>query len=710
MALTLTLTPSSGSIHAEVSGLDVTHLSDRHFSWYLDGRLKTKTVCKPGQFTHSTVLAPVYFASHHEVRVEIYGDDELYANLIGETDTTYASIPRWTWTGSNVEASAEQTAAAYTAATGQGLTADFHHKVWNDLVAYAKTVLDAAGLSWIGGDAVMSEADKVLYARDFNRLVDNIRYPFWTWSDQPGSYGYLGRLIMLGGDVLYGQYLIELTERLNTMVSLYNGTANTLETGYREDLVMVHASSLLTRRSAPMSGESMLGALQIPKSALRTYPRVLLSGAEPLIFTSRAPLTAQPSAQLAERNYLRLWESAFLVAGVWVHILADHALSISGRFRMAYAPALSFGVDSASVLDAHMVLGLAETLPMGAASAAEISSSAQLYRCMVAGINASLPVAWEMAAALKSGPGAAIMSAAATQFAALAEMACKRAGSLSGTVPVSHSASASILAGPAALAAGNVALGHTVSGGIAAAHAAGSAGHVILGHASGAELRCGASASISGAAMHSSTAHGGMTKSVPAPVIAGARAAHTVTAEIRSARPAETSGSCSAAADMSGLLVSSNPHYIHGAAQAAAEMEALPVMRPTVRQGGHSGNVISFVAGLAMRGVVNLAGSAGITAVTVAALEIEGEKDWEYPVPVGDKLKITQVYEISTMGGVLELDAKLWDYPTADGDKLLIIQAYNPVPMDGVLEFDGDTFAVPYAYSVTETGDKLEVE
>lgn len=122
---------------------------------------------------------------------------------------------KWDWAASNGNATAEETAAAYTALTTGGKTKDFVAAVWNDIIAK----ISEQRISWRGKEwdaSILSLDDTKLSAGEnmtavrFNSAVSNI-WPVesWPWADT------LGRTQIQKGDRCYGVYFIHLTDGLN---------------------------------------------------------------------------------------------------------------------------------------------------------------------------------------------------------------------------------------------------------------------------------------------------------------------------------------------------------------------------------------------------------------------------------------------------------------------------------------------------------------
>lgn len=152
------------------------------------------------------------------------------------------AITPWSWAASNGTASTAQTQAAYTAITIKGLTASFRRNVWNDLVSKVNEVAVAVRQAgWIPAYGNLTVSGTKMYrayedltADRFNTLRCNAAYPAWSWENDPSREGYLGRLDFrgaaaygeLGSDIVYGSYFIELTERLNQVIAILNGTGS----------------------------------------------------------------------------------------------------------------------------------------------------------------------------------------------------------------------------------------------------------------------------------------------------------------------------------------------------------------------------------------------------------------------------------------------------------------------------------------------------
>lgn len=265
MAISMSLTPFSNAITATVTELE----PKSRLVWYLDGKEFATETIDDGADTHTFTLAPVYFASTHVVKLEVYraDTDELVEAKTAQTSTLYADIPLWSWSESNGLASREQTSEAYQAAITQGLVANYSHLVWDDFVRLLKNALDEVGLPWLNtygsySNTLVGEIYGSLTAQRFNAVVQNIRYPYWTWEGFPGSYGYLGRQAVRSGDTVYGLYMTELAKYLNVVLGIYNGTANTRETSASIDTALAHDAIARSLHTAPIWHTSNLGSVR----------------------------------------------------------------------------------------------------------------------------------------------------------------------------------------------------------------------------------------------------------------------------------------------------------------------------------------------------------------------------------------------------------------------------------------------------------------
>lgn len=125
---------------------------------------------------------------------------------------------KWDWEVSNGNATAEETAAAYTALTTGGQTKAFTAAVWNDILAKISEQRKAwQGKAW--DETVLSfedsklSADRNMTAKRFNSAVLNI-WPIETWPWEET----LGRNNIQKGDRCIGAYFLYLTDGLNRWI------------------------------------------------------------------------------------------------------------------------------------------------------------------------------------------------------------------------------------------------------------------------------------------------------------------------------------------------------------------------------------------------------------------------------------------------------------------------------------------------------------
>ena len=352
MAVSLTLTPLSNAIIAAVSGLD-TSKKELQLFWFLDGKPFATEKVEPSDDAHSFTLAPVYFASTHTVGVTIYDAEEPIESLVAQTNTLYADIPTWRWVESNGQATMSQTLAAYEAATTKGLVADYSHLVWDDFVRLVKHALDEVGLPWLTtygsyDQTLVKETYGALTAKRFNAVVQNIRYPYWTWESLPGSYGYLGRQAVRSGDTVYGQYMIELAKYLNVMLWIYNGNANTSETSAFMSAALAHDAVALSRHSAPIRHTSNLGGVGENANLVRLN-RTLFGASGRSSINHVAALMAIAWKQFSASSRMALSENA----GACVN--RSHIISVSEASKLIHSAKAWYSPSTAmlGVADMH---------------------------------------------------------------------------------------------------------------------------------------------------------------------------------------------------------------------------------------------------------------------------------------------------------------------------------------------------------------------
>lgn len=296
MAVSLTAKMSARSITATVSGLSGEHTAGRTFKWRLDGgAVQTEKVHSAiTSYTHTFSL--VRYVSIHTVTVQISDikdTEQFYSGTVQVAD----SLSLWSWTASNGSSTAEQVKAAYAAVTSKGKTYDFSRLVWNDLADNTLSALVASGLSWSSiyttlADAKMTAAGDALTAKRFNSLVKNLRYPWMYWACKPARNGYLGRLAVSSGDIVYGAYLLELAHILNVMVD----AAGELGAGYAD----------LLRHSNTIAVQSLWSA------KLRAPAADHLSHGNIISFSGRQSLAAPVSRHLGASKNIAVSDSTGL--------------------------------------------------------------------------------------------------------------------------------------------------------------------------------------------------------------------------------------------------------------------------------------------------------------------------------------------------------------------------------------------------------------
>ena len=254
----LNLTSTSKSITAEVTGLDPLHDRDRRFKWYLDGVLKCNEVVEPPISEHDYTYTPVYFASWHTAKVEIYDaeTDELYFTAEDTISTLYPTITPWSWTASNGTATTFQTMAAKSALDTKGQTKDFGYKVWDDLINKIAEARQETGQIWLPTygtkpGSFIGVRYGSLMADKFNAAVINIAYPLWSWEKLSAVEGYIGRLQVKGvstmganADTVYAAYMLELARKLNLIIGIYNNTGQLTPLTIALNIALVMAAAL----------------------------------------------------------------------------------------------------------------------------------------------------------------------------------------------------------------------------------------------------------------------------------------------------------------------------------------------------------------------------------------------------------------------------------------------------------------------------------
>lgn len=641
MALTLTLRATSNSITATVSGLDTSYTNTRKFMWYLDGVLRAVETVEPGSSEHTYTITGVYFASEHSVRTEIYNAENgaLLAVTHGNASTLYANIPLWSWSASNGTASAAQTAAAYAAATSKGLVTDFRAKVWNDLVTLLHTALTGAGARWtgIGYNNILLSAGDPLTAQKFNAVVQNLRYPYWEWGGKPDSAGYLGRQDMRSGDWVYGKYIIELAKRLNTVIGIYNGTANTLETGYTESMSLrLDDVFAVSRHSAPAAYtehillDDTARAVSRPSEPAEINQSMLLSNYMGLIAKGKADMEYYEDMALLNR----------------LHI------AVNGNLLPA---AVDAGV---SELTARMAVDASPTLHLPGGAAASAVTTAAVLRGLISGrMEAEAPIIARMAADLRRYASRRISAPAAIAARTSAELTRYMAGILASAVRLSETVQAGMARAQAKSAASVVTVRIADSGSMRAARAANTGGETEIVHTVIAAADRATPHSAAAEVSQTVIQTGALRKA--APRSAAAQSAFTLgtTAQAKPCKPLSVFADAEVSHAASGAAVKSRPKLLTGHAVSGADGTGTAALRPTLRMAGQSGSVVSFTAALNKQKTLHLSGAVGVTATIASNLEIDGgEGKWKKPVQIGDELTIYQVHLVGQHNDIVRID------------------------------------------------------
>ena len=187
---------------------------------------------------------------------------------------------------------------------------DFGRVVWNDLVnsVYGAELL--SGRSWTPSyesylETLMQDAGDPLTAARFNRLVNNLWFPWPYWAHTPGRKGYLGRLSVYGreargdnADVVYGDYLLEIAHILNAQIDAIGDFG----AGYSTKLAHTAAHTITASGSAVLrSPEAKRMAYSADLSDLiQQYLALRASEAKHLTHSVTAELSAELSAQLSK--------------------------------------------------------------------------------------------------------------------------------------------------------------------------------------------------------------------------------------------------------------------------------------------------------------------------------------------------------------------------------------------------------------------------
>ena len=392
MAVSLTAKMSARSITATVSGLSGEHTAGRTFKWRLDGgAVQTEKVHSAiTSYTHTFSL--VRYVSIHTVTVQI-SDIKDTEQFYSGTAQVADSLSLWSWTASNGSATAEQVKAAYVTVTSKGETYDFSRFVWNDLADNTLSALVASGLSWSSiyttlADAKMTAAGDALTAKRFNSLVKNLRYPWMYWACKPNRNGYLGRLAVSSGDIVYGAYLLELAHALNVMVD----AAGELGAGYAD----------LLRHSNTIAMQSLWSAkLRAPAADHLSHGNIIsFSGRQALADPVSKHLSASKNIAVSDSIKLSDPRSKGLMIRRVILPTADLALTADNQRELQGDAVILVGTD--------IVLAPVGSYPLNVLAAVRSGTDVALSQSDVGNMIANIISATRADTALTGSPSTAL--------------------------------------------------------------------------------------------------------------------------------------------------------------------------------------------------------------------------------------------------------------------------------------------------------------
>lgn len=243
----------------------------------------------------------------------------------------------WDWSKGNVDATAEETVAAYNALVNGGLTEEFKVDVWNDIVTVLCEVLEDAELPFdtsygLREDVGMTYSDDLSSYR-FNGVcinIDNFLPSAWSWWYNSDRKGYIGRKRVIGAsqielftdaDVVYGHYILEITEKLNKLIDLLKNKIDFSEFSFLEisntsfsaamgriklaEMLIEELSktfinaNLINAKGSPLIWRNPVFSLQ--------SSRVRLARARDMIW--RNPVFSSNSANLIKKHTVAMWLS-----------------------------------------------------------------------------------------------------------------------------------------------------------------------------------------------------------------------------------------------------------------------------------------------------------------------------------------------------------------------------------------------------------------
>lgn len=198
-----------------------------------------------------------------------------------------------------------------------GFTYEFEKECWNAIVNKVAEVVADSGLEWDSAystaeDALITEEFGDLYAKAANSLRHNMDNAVpvlrWGWANDPAFRGYIGRKDFRGvdeygdarADDVYPEYIVELVDRLNFLISVLTGEKALIIQGKGLSQTL-SSCDLVVRESLP------LYAIGMSKSLSRTDEIVALQsipifGAGYSRSLSKADLIARKSVSISPIN------------------------------------------------------------------------------------------------------------------------------------------------------------------------------------------------------------------------------------------------------------------------------------------------------------------------------------------------------------------------------------------------------------------------
>lgn len=491
----MTLTATSHSITAQVTGMDAAFSSDRTFKWFLDGQIKATERVPPGSASHSFTFDPVYFGSTHRVRCEIYNADAtvLLATLTGSATTLYADEPLWDWTASNGSASALQTAAAYTALSNQGQTAAMNFRVWNDLQDKVYRIVTNSGIPWKGEHpgAVMSRSE--LTAAAMNLLVDNIEYPIWTWRDKPNASGYLGRIAFRGvhqygkdADYVLGAYILELAKNLNIIIRIYTDGDDLARMTAAVPINISSVPHLIARHSAPL--QTVTGMVLSSDTALDAKAAAHLAADGQISIGTNAALAAAALAELAASVSAEISTAGNLTVTQEAFLAAAAEIAAGGAGTLGRLPTAQLTAAQQLTISGAAALGTIVRASLAGRAEAALTAAATAGRVLSRRLSGETEITLTAAGTMRA------VRFAPTEGAAALTLAAAGTAQAHQILPITGSAAAQITAAGSCdasqitpiTAAGTAAI--TQRGTVSLLHAASLAGHADIGISTAARM------------------------------------------------------------------------------------------------------------------------------------------------------------------------------------------------------------------------------